>query len=254
MFTGIIEEVGTVLSVSRGARSCSIKIKAKTVTQGTSIGDSISTNGVCLTVTGLIPSGFIADVMPETMNRSSLSALAPGSPVNLERAMARGGRLGGHIVSGHVDGTGTITNVRRDDNAVWYTISAPSSILRLTVEKGSIAIDGISLTVARTGREDFSVSIIPHTAASTALSRKKAGDIVNLENDCIGKYVEQLLSWGKLEAAPGSSIKKESCSAGFSACGGSLHRHNSKPPSGSFRTDTASSAGITMEMLHKYGF
>ena len=156
--------------------------------------------------------------------------------------MALGGRLGGHIVSGNVDGIGTIANVRRDDNAVWYTISAPSSILRLTVEKGSIAIDGISLTVARTGREDFSVSIIPHTAASTALSRKKAGDIVNLENDCIGKYVEQLLFWGRPAAAPGSSPENTA----------------PKPPSGSFRTDTASPAsspaGITMEMLHKYGF
>ena len=131
--------------------------------------------------------------MHETLNRSSLGALGVKSPVNLERAMLAGGRFGGHIVSGHIDGTGTIRDVRRDGNAVWYTIQAPEPILRLIVEKGSIAIDGISLTVALVDHVSFSVSIIPHTLQETALAFKRAGDIVNLENDCIGKYVAKLM-------------------------------------------------------------
>ena len=154
---------------------------------------SIAVNGVCLTVTSFGRDYFCADVMHETLNRSSLGALGVKSPVNLERAMLAGGRFGGHIVSGHIDGTGTIRDVRRDGNAVWYTIQAPEPILQLIVEKGSIAIDGISLTVARVDHVSFSVSIIPHTLQETALAFKRAGDIVNLENDCIGKYVAKLI-------------------------------------------------------------
>ena len=193
MFTGIIEEIGHVNNVKKGTASAILTIQAEKVLKGTHIGDSIAVNGVCLTVTGIYDNTFTADVMHETLNRSSLGALGVKSPVNLERAMLAGGRFGGHIVSGHIDGTGTIRDVRRDGNAVWYTIQAPEPILRLIVEKGSIAIDGISLTVARVDHVSFSVSIIPHTLQETALAFKRAGDIVNLENDCIGKYVAKLM-------------------------------------------------------------
>ena len=193
MFTGIIEEIGHVNNVKKGTASAILTIQAEKVLEGTHIGDSIAVNGVCLTVTGIYDNTFTADVMHETLNRSSLGALGVKSPVNLERAMLAGGRFGGHIVSGHIDGTGTIRDVRRDGNAVWYTIQAPEPILQLIVEKGSIAIDGISLTVARVDHVSFSVSIIPHTLQETALAFKRAGDIVNLENDCIGKYVAKLI-------------------------------------------------------------
>ena len=193
MFTGIVEEIGRVERIKHGQHSAVLTIHADTVLEGTKIGDSIAVNGVCLTVTSFGKDYFCADVMHETLNRSSLGALGVKSPVNLERAMLAGGRFGGHIVSGHIDGTGTIREVRRDGNAVWYTIQASEPILRLIVEKGSIAIDGISLTVARVDHVSFSVSIIPHTLQETALAEKRAGDIVNLENDCIGKYVAKLM-------------------------------------------------------------
>ena len=193
MFTGLIEETGKVISVQRGGSSSYIRIAAEKVLDGTELGDSIAVSGVCLTVTELGNGYFQADVMNETLSRSSLGSLRSGSVVNLERAMAAGGRFGGHIVSGHIDGTGTITDIKNDGIAVWYTVSAKSEILRYIVEKGSIAIDGISLTVAKVTDRDFSVSIIPHTASVTALSGKKTGDTVNLENDIIGKYVEKLI-------------------------------------------------------------
>ncbi len=192
MFTGIVEENGTVASVRKGINSAVLTVYAKKVLEGTKLGDSIAVNGVCLTVTALSDSSFSADVMHETLDRSSLKSAVSGTAVNLERAMAADGRFGGHIVSGHIDGTGTITDIRRDDNAIWYTVSADSSLMRYIVEKGSIAVDGISLTVARVGREDFSVSVIPHTARHTILGNKKTGDTVNLENDIIAKYVEKL--------------------------------------------------------------
>lgn len=194
MFTGIVEEVGRVAAVRKGAHSAVLTVEASTVLEDVHLGDSIATNGVCLTVTDFTRSTFSADVMHETLNRSSLGALRPGSPVNLERAMLAGGRFGGHIVSGHIDGTGAIRNIREDDNAVWYTIEAPRAIIRFIVEKGSIAIDGISLTVATVSDSTFSVSIIPHTRAQTNLAGKHVGDVVNLENDVVGKYVERLLS------------------------------------------------------------
>ena len=193
MFTGIIEEIGTVKRVQRSGSSSFIEIQAKKVLEDVHIGDSIAVNGVCLTVTHSDGSVFRADVMNETLSRSSLGSLTTGSPVNLERAMAAGGRFGGHIVSGHIDGTGTITDIKNDGIAVWYTVSAAPELLRYIVEKGSIAIDGISLTVAKVTDTSFSVSIIPHTAAETILGTKKVGDTVNLENDIIGKYVEKLM-------------------------------------------------------------
>ena len=160
------------------------------------VGDSIAVNGVCLTVTEFAKQTFQADVMPETMNRSSLGMLRTGSHVNLERAMPANGRFGGHIVSGHIDGTGVIAEVKREENAVWYTISAGENIMRYIIEKGSVAIDGISLTVAKTGKDYFKVSVIPHTMEQTILPEKRQGDRVNLENDQIGKYIEHLLGRG----------------------------------------------------------
>lgn len=193
MFTGIVEELGAIRAVRRGAASAVLSIGAAEVLSDLKIGDSVAVNGVCLTVTSLDDGGFTADVMHETLNRSSLGELAPGGRVNLERAMPANGRFGGHIVSGHIDGTGKIASVRPDDNALWYTISAAPELLRYIVEKGSITIDGISLTVAAVDEVSFSVSLIPHTAAVTTLGKKRAGDIVNLETDIIGKYVEKLL-------------------------------------------------------------
>lgn len=195
MFTGIIEEIGTVSSIAQGSLSAVITIQASKVLEGSSIGDSIAVNGVCLTVTSIHGSLFSADVMAETLRRSSLGDLSRGSMVNLERAMPANGRFGGHIVSGHIDGTGTIVSMRREDNAVWVTISTKQDILKYIVEKGSIAIDGISLTVAEVDTDTFAVSVIPHTNAQTTLLKKSAGDTVNLENDVIGKYVERLLSF-----------------------------------------------------------
>lgn len=194
MFTGIIEETGTVKKINLTGKSGSLEIGAKKVLEGTKIGDSIAVNGVCLTVTKLSPSTFTADIMAETVRRSSLGSLSSGSSVNLERAMAADGRFGGHIVSGHIDGTGKIVNLKKEENAVWVHISADKEILALIVEKGSVAIDGISLTVASVSDSEFAVSIIPHTASETTLLSKKAGDTVNLENDIVGKYVRKLLS------------------------------------------------------------
>lgn len=193
MFTGIVEEMGAIRAVRRGAHSAALSIGANLVLSGLHIGDSVAVNGVCLTVTARDGGGFTADVMHETLNRSTLGALAPGSPVNLERAMAADGRFGGHIVSGHIDGVGTIAATRRDDNAVWYTVQAAPDLLRYIVEKGSVTIDGISLTVATVEADRFSVSLIPHTALVTVLGKKRPGDKVNLETDIIGKYVERLL-------------------------------------------------------------
>ena len=194
MFTGIVEEVGNVREIRKGQTSSFIEIQAKTVLSDVHIGDSISVNGVCLTVTEFSADSFRADVMNETLNRSSLGSLRSGSHVNLERAMPANGRFGGHIVSGHIDGTGVITDIRRDGISVWYTIGTTAAVMRYIVEKGSVAIDGISLTVAKVTDSSFSVSIIPHTAEQTVLSYKKTGDTVNLENDIIGKYVEKLMN------------------------------------------------------------
>lgn len=209
MFTGIVEETGTLRSLSRGSKSCVIHVQCSTVLEDTRIGDSIAVNGICLTVTSMESGGFTADVMNETLSRSSLAQTRPGDPVNLERAMAANGRFGGHIVSGHIDGTGIIREIRDDDNAVWYTVEAPPEILRYVVEKSSIAIDGISLTVARVDDRSFQVSVIPHTRAVTALSSRRVGSPVNLENDIVGKYVEKLMQPAPSESGPASGITME---------------------------------------------
>lgn len=204
MFTGLVEEVGTIRGIQRGRASAVLRIGAKTVLSDLKIGDSVAVNGVCLTATKVESDGFCADVMHETLRRSSLGALQIGGRVNLERAMQAGGRFGGHMVSGHIDGTGTIVQLRQDDNAIWYTIAAAPGLLRYIVEKGSITVDGISLTVAALEAETFAVSVIPHTAAVTVLGEKKPGDVVNLENDLIGKYVERLMGL-RQEEAPAAS-------------------------------------------------
>lgn len=209
MFTGIIEEVGTVTAIQKGSTSSFIEIQADKVLSGTKIGDSIAVNGVCLTATVINGKTFRADVMNETLSRSSLGQLRPGSHVDLERAMAADGRFGGHIVSGHIDGTGTIINVKNDGIAIRYTLSADNNILQYIVEKGSVAIDGISLTVASVSDHDFTVSVIPHTASMTVLGEKHTGDTVNLENDIIGKYVERLMKPGSENASSKSNITME---------------------------------------------
>jgi riboflavin synthase len=224
LFTGIIEEIGKVKSIRRGAKSVMLEIEAQTVLQGTQVGDSIATNGVCLTVTSLPSSGasslsgnasslvgsdiiaaktktktkatFTADVMPETLSRTSLAQLQPGSLVNLERALSLQTRLGGHIVSGHIDGTGVIVNRTIDDTALWLWVECKPSIMRYIIEKGSITIQGVSLTVARVTESAFAVSLIPHTQGATTLHDAKVGDVVNLENDIIAKYVEKLMPNG----------------------------------------------------------
>lgn len=193
MFTGIIEEIGTVRQIQTGTASCVLTVAAKTVLEDVHIGDSIAVNGTCLTVCRTDGSSFTADVMPETMRRTDLGRLHPGSSVNLERAMPANGRFGGHIVTGHIDGTGTVRQMKREENAVWVTIAADADILRYIVEKGAIAIDGISLTVAGVSAQDFAVSVIPHTAKETTLLSRKPGDTVNLECDVIAKYTEKLL-------------------------------------------------------------
>lgn len=207
MFTGIIEEIGKIVSVRKGAKSAVLAIEGPFVLQDAKVGDSIAVNGICLTATTITGNVFTADVMAETMRRTALGNLRVGSPVNLERAMAADGRFGGHIVSGHIDGTGTITDMRQEENAVWVTIAADASIMRYIIEKGSIAIDGISLTVAAVSEKDFQVSVIPHTRQETTLLTKKAGDLVNLENDVVGKYVEHLM---RFDAREGKSSQSES--------------------------------------------
>ena len=217
MFTGIIEELGEIVSIERQGVSGTIRIRAKKVLEGTKVGDSIAVNGICLTVTSMQDGMFTADVMAETIRRSSLAQAKAGDAVNLERAMLANGRFGGHIVSGHIDGTGTIRSYRREENAVWVTIGTKPEILRLIVEKGSICIDGISLTVAAVTDDTFSVSIIPHTGEETTLLKHEPGALVNLENDVVGKYVERLMNFKGTDPQPESS-------------------------------------GITMEFLEKYGF
>ena len=209
MFTGIVEEMGQIRSIVRGASSAVLSIEADLILENLKIGDSVAVNGVCLTATSIGAGGFTADVMHETLNRSSLGALQKGSHVNLERAMIANGRFGGHIVSGHIDGTGTIGSIQKDDNALWYTILADAKLLRYIVEKGSVTIDGISLTVADVQSDRFAVSLIPHTAKVTVLGEKRTGDIVNLETDIIGKYVEKLMKPTVEETKQKSGITME---------------------------------------------
>lgn len=206
MFTGLIEEIGSVRRVVSGAEWGSIAIACKEILPGTKIGDSIAVNGVCLTVTTLQKDGFTADVMAETLRRSDLGALRQGDPVNLERAMAADGRFGGHIVAGHVDGTGTLARKKQEGNAMVLTIAADPAILYEIVEKGSITIDGVSLTVVSVNQEAFTVSIIPHTGAQTILLDKKTGDPVNLETDVIAKYIRRFTTPQKEEKKSGLTL------------------------------------------------
>lgn len=191
MFTGIVEEIGEIKSIKRGTISAEISILGNLVTSDSKIGDSIAVNGVCLTATSITGNVFTADIMAESLRSTALGKLSAGSKVNLERAMPLNGRFGGHIVSGHIDGVGTITDKKKEDNAIWITIETTKEILRYIIHKGSVAIDGISLTVAYVDSKCFKVSIIPHTASETTLLTKGNGDMVNLENDIIGKYVER---------------------------------------------------------------
>ena len=206
MFTGIVEETGMIRHIALSGRSGQIAVRAKKVLEDTKIGDSIAVNGVCLTVVSIQPDGFTADIMAETYRRSNLGQGKPGDHVNLERAMAAGGRFGGHIMSGHIDGTGVIRSYRREENAVWVTIETTPDILHLIVEKGSIGIDGISLTVAKVEDGQFKVSVIPHTGEETTLLKKEPGDQVKLENDIVGKYVEKLLGLGNPKETKGSDL------------------------------------------------
>lgn len=193
MFTGIIEEIGKVRAIRRGARSFSLEIEARKVLEGTQVGDSIATNGVCLTVTRMDEGGFTADVMPQTVELTALRYLQAGDRVNLERALRLDSRLGGHMVAGHVDGTGRIADRREDDTALQLVIESDPSLLHYVVAQGSIAVDGVSLTVVRVDKRSFTVSLIPHTQGVTTLHGRRIGDRVNLENDMIVKYVEKLM-------------------------------------------------------------
>ena len=193
MFTGIIEEIGKVKAIVRHANSIKLTIAVKKILEDMHVGDSICTNGVCLTVTTFDEGSYTADVMPETMNRTNFKDLRINDLVNCERAMPANGRFGGHIVSGHIDGTGVISKMSRDDKAIRIKIETKPEILNYIVEKGSITIDGISLTITEVSSWDFGVSIIEHTQDATTLTKKKVGETVNLENDIVGKYIERFV-------------------------------------------------------------
>jgi len=201
MFTGLVEELGSLQSLSRGARSARLRIGASKVLEGLKIGDSIAVNGVCLTVVEFDRTGFAADVMAETLSKSGLGSLHPGERVNLERALRLGDRLGGHLVSGHIDGVGTIRRQTPLDIALVTEIAADPDLLRFILPKGSVAVDGISLTVVDVLADSFTISLIPHTAGETTLGIKKAGSRVNLETDMIGKYVARLMPGADKAAA-----------------------------------------------------
>jgi len=192
MFTGIIEEIGIIINSRLTAGSGELKIAAKLILNDAKLGDSIAVNGVCLTITQIADTTITFDVSAETLRRSNLDTLQPGSPVNLERALAANGRFGGHMVSGHIDATGTLAGKRKEGNATIFTFGAPDKIMHYLIEKGSIAIDGISLTISTLTRESFSVAVIPHSLQQTTLGRAQVGATVNLENDLVAKYIEKL--------------------------------------------------------------
>ncbi len=193
MFTGLVEELGILETRQGNKDGALLVIRARLVLEGLRVGDSVAVNGACLTATAVTGSGFEAEVMPETLRRTTLEKLGPGTPVNLERALPLGGRLGGHFVSGHVDAVGRVTLRRREGTALIFSFRAPPEVLRYIVPKGSVAVDGVSLTVATVEGTGFSVSLIPHTAAQTTLGQLGPGDAVNLEADLLGKYVARLL-------------------------------------------------------------
>jgi riboflavin synthase len=193
MFTGIVEEMGAVTSMEKTLAGTRLAILASTVMHDLKVGDSVSVNGTCLTVVTKDERSFAVEVSPETLSVTTLGHLTAGAPVNLERAMKLNERIGGHLVAGHVDGVGTIRNRRQEGNAIFFTIEAPHEILRYCIVKGSVTVDGISLTINEVTANGFSVAIVPHTAKVTTLGLKQVGDSVNLESDLIGKYVERLL-------------------------------------------------------------
>ncbi|MFA9455610.1 riboflavin synthase [Halalkalibacter sp. AB-rgal2] len=205
MFTGIIEEVGTIKDVRQSGDEMVMAIQAKTVLQDVQLGDSISVNGVCLTVTQFTDQSFEVDVMPETVRATSLRGMTNGSKVNLERAMSANGRFGGHFVSGHVDGTGTILSKKQDHNAVYYRIGVSENLRRYMIEKGSVTVDGTSLTIFAVDEGSFTISIIPHTLDETTIGRKNVGNIVNIECDMVGKYIEHFIS-KRYSKRPNSSL------------------------------------------------
>lgn len=212
MFTGIIEEIGVVTAVSSAQRSTRISIKADKIMDDIKLGDSVAVDGVCLTVCDIKRGFFVADVSAETLSRTGFAGLRAGRRVNLERAMRADGRFGGHMVSGHIDGTGVISRLTPDGNAMRIAVSTSDKVAGLIIEKGSIAIDGISLTVTKTAGRAFEVCIIPHTETATTLMNKKVGDIVNLENDMVGKYIAHFCGLGnKDERITMQSLKQ----AGF---------------------------------------
>ncbi|MFI9357913.1 riboflavin synthase [Streptomyces lydicus] len=208
MFTGIVEELGEVVAIENLGDSSRFRLRGPVVTEDAKHGDSIAVNGVCLTVVDTADGEFTADVMAETLNRSSLGALAPGSRVNLERPMALGGRLGGHLVQGHVDGTGTLVERTPAEHWELVKVALPAALSRYVVEKGSITVDGVSLTVVDAGDDYFTISLIPTTLALTTLGIKKVGDPVNLEVDVLAKYVERLLSRGSDDLRDLDDIKE----------------------------------------------
>lgn len=194
MFTGIVEELGEVKKMQReSANSVRLTIHASTTTSDMNIGESIAVNGICLTVTTYTKDTFSVDVMPETIKATSLNSLKPGSPVNLERAMHANGRFGGHFVSGHIDGTGKITRKEKQENAIYYDIEVSQELQPYLLKKGSIAVDGVSLTVFEVSEQTFTISLIPHTVSQTVLGEKAVGDVVNIECDMLAKYVEQMI-------------------------------------------------------------
>jgi len=212
VFTGIVEEVGTIRSIRPGAASVVLDVGATTISDDSAVGDSILTDGVCLTITALRRDGFTADAMPETVRRTTLSERRPGDRLNLERAVTLSSRLGGHLVSGHIDGVGTVTSVTPEDNALVIEIEPPEAVSRVTVDQGSIAVDGVSLTVVSIAGERLRVSLIPHTAAITTLGRLRTGSRVNLEADLIAKYVYAFVAGRK----PGDGLTWEKLAeAGF---------------------------------------
>jgi riboflavin synthase len=197
MFTGIIEDLGVVESVKMGRQSMELMLRSEKIVEDVHLGDSIAVNGVCLTVTSFTKKTFTVDVMPETVKASSIKLLKPGSPVNLERAMSAQGRFGGHFVSGHIDGIGTIVKKERKENAVYFTIELEEGLNRYCIPKGSVAIDGTSLTIFAIEGNLLTVSLIPLTFQDTIIGQKSVGDIVNIENDMIGKYIVQHLQGNK---------------------------------------------------------
>ena len=201
MFTGLVEEMGALRRLELGAESAELEVTARAVLDGTRVGDSMLTDGVCLTVTAVLADAFRADAMAETVRRTTLAGLRPGAPINLERALALGDRLGGHMVTGHVDGVGEVRSVTREDNALVLTLRAPEEVARLTVAQGSLAVSGVSLTGVDVAGELVRVSLIPHTAAVTTLGRLRPGDKVNLEADLIGRYVAAYM--GRTPGRPG---------------------------------------------------